>query len=224
MNEGLQKTQQVLSHTRNRAVLSVLAAGLRSGSHEVRAALNDPDASVQAAALRQLRPRRSPNALQLLVAKLQSPSIEVRDAARSSLAEFNFVRYRAMFDLLDEHSVRTTGALVRQVDFTAREKLIGDLMSPSISVRLRAIDMAIAMDSNEDVRSQLLELAGHENVALRKEAIAALATVKGPDVVAVLELAADDTNSSVADAARQSLARHATRAVTPKTVSPVEQA
>ena len=83
------------------------------------AALNDPDVAVQAAAVRQLRPRRLPNALQMLVARLDAPSIEVRDAARSSLAEFNFVRYRAMFDLLDEHAVRTTGALVRQVDHSA---------------------------------------------------------------------------------------------------------
>ena len=66
------------------------------------AALDDPDAGVQAAAVRQLRPRRLPDALQRLVALLDSPSSEVRDAARSSLAEFNFIRYRAMFDLLDE--------------------------------------------------------------------------------------------------------------------------
>src|SRR5204862_2209801 len=68
------------------------------------ATLGDPDAGVQAAAVRQLRARRIPNALQRLVALLDSRAPEVREAARSSLAEFNFTRYRTMFDLLDEQS------------------------------------------------------------------------------------------------------------------------
>jgi HEAT repeat protein len=210
-------------------VLELLALVLRSGLAEGRRtscqalakfdgpeadelvcnALNDPDGAVQAAAVRQLRQRRLPNALPLLVARLDSPSIEVRDAARSSLAEFNFVRYRAMFDLLNEHAVRSTGALVRQVDKSAGEKLAADLMAPSVSIRRRAIEMAVAMESTQDVRAQLIELSRHENVALRMEAIAALALATGPDVVEALERAARDSNRSVAEAARQSLAGHA---------------
>ena len=80
----------------------------------VRAALDDPDAGVQAAAVRQLRQRGFPDALSLLVSLLESRSIEVRDAARTSLAEFNFIRYRAMFDLLDEKALKSTGVLVQQ--------------------------------------------------------------------------------------------------------------
>ena len=63
-------------------------------------------------------------------------------------------------------------------------------MSPSVSTRLRGIEMAVAMEAVQDVREQLIELARHENVALRKEAIAALALATGPDVVAALEFAA----------------------------------
>jgi HEAT repeat protein len=170
-------------------------------------ALNDPDGGVQAAALRQLRPRRMPNALQLLVGRLDAPSLEVRDAARSSLAEFNFIRYRAMFDLLDEKAARITGVLVRQVDNSARAKLVEELMSPSVSTRLRGIEIAIAMEAAEDVREQLIDLARHENAAVRKEAVTALAHASGPGVVETLESAARDANRSVADAAKRSLAR-----------------
>jgi HEAT repeat protein len=67
----------------------------------VREALDDPDSGVRAAAVAQLRDRQLPDALPTLVALLDAPQSEVRDAARSSLAEFNFVRYRAMFELLD---------------------------------------------------------------------------------------------------------------------------
>jgi HEAT repeat protein len=171
------------------------------------AALRDPDAGVQAAALRQLRPRRIPDALQILVSRLESPYGEVRDAARSSLAEFNFVRYRAMFDLLDERAARATGALVRQVDHSARDKLIEDLTAPSVSTRLRGIEMAVAMGLAADVREPLIALSRHENATVRKESVAALAFATGPNVVAALELAVRDPNRSVADAARHSLAQ-----------------
>lgn len=177
-------------------------------SELVLAALSDPDSGVQAAAVRQLRPRRIPEALQMLVARLESPYIEVRDAARSSLAEFNFVRYRAMFDLLDEQAVRTIGALVRQVDHSVRDKLLEELTSPSVTARLRGIEMAVAMGAVEDVRGQLLSLVRHENASVRKEAVAALAFATGAGVKEALDFALLDTNRSISDAARQSLARH----------------
>jgi hypothetical protein len=192
-----------------RASYQALAKFDSPAAHElVLAALRDPDSAVQAAAVRQLRPRRLPNALQLLVARLEAPALEVREAARSSLAEFNFVRYWAMFDLLDEHVARTTGVLVRQIDPTASEKLVSELSSPSITARLRGIEVAVAMEATRDVREQLLELVRHENPAVRKEAVTALAHTSGPRVLEALELATRDSNHSVAEAARQSLAQH----------------
>jgi HEAT repeat protein len=173
----------------------------------VLSALNDPDAGVQAAAVRQLRSRRVPDALQRLVALLDSRLPEVRDAARSSLAEFNFTRYRTMFDLLDEHSAKTTGILVHKVDETAEQKLIEELASPSIATRLRAIEMALAMEAADDVRAQLIELVGHESVTVRKEAVAALAHCHGEEVVATLTRAAADSNHDIAETAQLSLAQ-----------------
>jgi HEAT repeat protein len=173
----------------------------------VLAALNDPDSGVQAAAVRQLRPRQIANALQLLVARLESPFAEVRDAARSCLAEFNFVRYRAMFELLDEKAARTTGMLVRQVDGSVRDKLVEDLTSASLTTKQRAIEMTLAMGAADDVRDQLIALTHHENAAVRKEAVAALEFAGGGDVTRALELAVRDSFTSVADTARQVLAR-----------------
>jgi HEAT repeat protein len=172
------------------------------------AALEDPDASVQAAAARQLRPRRVPEALKVLVSFLDSPALEVREAARSSLAEFNFIRYRAMFDLLDESAAKTTGQLVHKVDDAAINGLMEELTSPSVSSRLRGIDMAVAMHAAQDVCGQLVELARHENQSIRQEALAALAECSGPQVLDVLESAAKDNNQSVAEAAQKSLAHY----------------
>jgi HEAT repeat protein len=169
--------------------------------------LDDPDTGVQAAAVGQLRARRFPNALQQLVALLDSRAPEVRDAARSSLAEFNFTRYRTMFDVLDEDSARTTGVLVRKVDHSVQQKLAEELSSPSITTKLRGIEMAIAMEATNDLERQLIGLAHHENVAVRKEAVTALGYCRSDTVIAKLNSAAGDPNHSIAEAARQSLAK-----------------
>jgi hypothetical protein len=113
-----------------------------------------------------------------------------------------------MFDLLDEHAIKSTGMLVHKVDPAAVEGLIEELTAPSVSSRLRGIEMAVAMQATQDVCQQLVELAKHENVAVRQEALAALADCTGPQVIEVLELAAADANHSIAETARRSLARH----------------
>jgi HEAT repeat protein len=157
-----------------------------------------------------------PDALKHLVARLDSPSAEVRDAARSSLAEFNFIRYRAMFDLLDEEAQRTTGSLVYKVDSSACDRLIEELTSPSVTSRIRGIEMAVAMQASQDVVEVLIELSVHENVAVREEAVTALGHCHGTRVVEALEEAARDSNRSVAEAAVHSLNRSRTVAVTEK--------
>jgi hypothetical protein len=96
--------------------------------------------------------------------------------------------------------------------------LVEDLSSPSISARLRGIEMAIAMAAADDVEPQLIELTHHENVAIRKEALLALAHCTHTESGAVLEAACKDRNGTIADAARQSLERRRyTGGTTPKT-------
>jgi HEAT repeat protein len=173
----------------------------------VRQALDDPDGGVQAAAVRQLRQRGFGDALTILVSLLDSRSIEVRDAARTSLAEFNFIRYRSMFDLLDERAVKSTGVLVHKVDYGARDGLLQELASPSMSSRLRGIEMAVAMNAAEDVADRLIELSRSDSVTVRQEAVAALGLCRGPRVLSALQLATSDISQSVREAAAASLER-----------------
>ena len=175
------------------------------------AALDDPDASVQAAAARQAPGAALPDALKRLVRLLDSPSVEVRDAARTSLAEFNFVRYRAMFDLLDDEAARTTGMLVHKIDYSACQKLQDELTSPSISTRLRGIEMAVAMGAADELQPQLIDLAQHESMTIRQEALLALGHCTCQDSENVLTAASRDPNGSVAEAARQTLAQRRRR-------------
>ena len=196
-----------LAEGRRASCAALAKFGSKEADAEVRCALDDPDAGVQAAAVRQLRPRGLPDALRLLVSLLDSRSVEVRDAARTSLTEFNFARYRAMFDLLDERAVRTTGLLVHKVDHTVRDGLMHELASPSMAAKLRGIEMALAMNAAEDVSDQLIELARSDSVTVRKEAVAALGSCTGPRVLSALRLAAADVSHSVREAATASLKR-----------------
>jgi hypothetical protein len=67
--------------------------------------------------------------------------------------------------------------------------------------------MAIAMEAANDVQQQLIDLVGHDNLAVRKEAVTALAHCLGDPVVATLKFAATDPNHSIAEAAREGLAK-----------------
>jgi HEAT repeat protein len=95
---------------------------------------------------------------------------------------------------------------VHKVDHSVPKKLMEELSSPSLSARLRAIEMAVAMAATDDVQAQLIDLAQHENVAVRKEAVTALGTSHRRGAEKALEIAALDPNGSVAEAARNSLA------------------
>jgi HEAT repeat protein len=169
-------------------------------------ALNDPDDGVRAAAVRQLRPRNIPGALQTLVPLLDSRSMEVRDAARTSLAEFNFSRYRSMFDLLDETTARSTGMLVHKVDAATHAGLVAELTGPSTTARLRGIEMAIAMSAAQDVCEQLIELSRVENATVRREAVNALGRCVGAKAENAIRVAMEDAHQSVRDAAFDALA------------------
>lgn len=171
----------------------------------VREALDDPDYGVCVAAVAQLRQRQFADSLTTLVALLDSPQSEIRDAARSSLAEFNFVRYRAMFELLDEKTLRTTGRLVLKVDESSHQRLAEELSSPSPASRRRGIAMTAAMDAVDDLRDLLATLAEDEEAGVRLDAVAALGQGSGPRVISALTLATQDPHLSVRDAAAISL-------------------
>ncbi len=172
----------------------------------VMAALDDPDHGVQAAAVRQLRRRHAPQALERLVEMLDSPAVEVRDAAREALAEFSFGRYQTSFTMLDDDSRRIQGNLVFRADPAARMRLEELLTSPSNTARLRAIEMIVAM-SAEDAMALPLQIALTDvSVTVRAAAAVALARAKNIEVIPALEQAAGDEHRSVREAAEQSLA------------------
>ncbi len=168
-------------------------------------ALEDFDPGVQAAAARQLRQRDIPNALERLISLLDTPTEEVRNAARSSLAEFNFTRYQASFESFPNETRQRLGPIVKKVDPTSIDRLAAQLQSPSLSIKLKGLEMTVAMQASADVTEHLLRLLENDDIALRSEAAAALADCEGDQVLEALVNARDDASVCVQEAARKSL-------------------
>jgi HEAT repeat protein len=173
--------------------------------HYVLEALADAEPTVKAAAVRQLRSRGVLDAMERLVNLLDDPSAEIRDAARSSLAEFNFVRYEALYGSLDERTRKATGKLVGKVDASASRHLTAMLSSPSPSQKLRGLEMVITMQLADGVRDQLVRLLEDGDLAIRADAATALGFCTNTDVLPALRKAELDAHRPVREAAERSV-------------------
>jgi len=138
--------------------------------------MKDDDPQVRAAAARQLRDRNIPGAIQRLAELLNSPHPEEREAAASSLHEFTFDQFAANFDQLSPESRFSSGALVRRVDPGAVQRVRDELSAPARGRKVRALELAVALDAVEELQSQIAALLADEDQFLRIEAIHALAT------------------------------------------------
>jgi HEAT repeat protein len=168
-------------------------------------ALADRSPQVQANALRQLRSRGIPGALTRLVEMIESPHEIVRIAVRESLAEFNFKRFLAAYDMLDNEVRRSTGLMVRMIDPAAIPQLLEELAAKSRTRRLRAITVAVSMGAAVDVEPQLLERLGDEDHVVRAEAARALGRCNTPAAWHALGEACRDRSVVVQEAAEESL-------------------
>jgi HEAT repeat protein len=174
--------------------------------------LNDPDPRVQAAAVRQLRHRGIHDAMERLVMLLDHRATEVRDAARSSLAEFNFSRFRGAFDTMSDALRKKIGRLVAKVDPAAMSQLAEQLTSPSMSTKLRAIEMTQAMDAADAVFDRLTLLIYDPDVAVRTDAVATLGVCRRADAMPLLYEAEADAVLCVREAASRSIEQIVERA------------
>lgn len=168
-------------------------------------ALDDPSPEVQSNALRQLRARGIPGALTRLVEMVESPHESVRRAVRESLAEFNFKRYLAAYDMLEDEVRRSTGTMVRKIDPEATAQLQEEILAKSRNRRLRAIAVAVSMGAVPDVERQIIERLTDEDHVVRTEAARALGTCNTPGAWQALADACSDRSVAVQEAAEESL-------------------
>lgn len=170
-------------------------------------ALGDDDPQVQAAVLAQLRERGIPGAVSILVGLADSPQPAVRQAARQSLSEFSFARYLAAFDMLEDQVRRSTGMLVRKVDPDAVPQLQEEMVALSRRRRIRALQVAEAMQMVEDVEPTVITMLQDEDHLVRLEAARALAQCNSAEACVALRDSEHDTSVTVREAASESLTK-----------------
>ncbi len=189
-----------------RAASAALAHFLGDGARQLALrALKDSDPQVRANILRQLRARTLPCALDRLIEAIDSPyEVEVQ-AARDSLAEFEFKRFLANFDLMEENLRYTTGAIVRKVDPRSEKYLADEMAATSRTRRMRALSMARAMNLVEALEQSVLERLSDEDHLVRVEAARALALSNTELSRQALHEALADRSIAVQEAAESSL-------------------
>lgn len=188
------------------AALEELASYVDPQTNEmILEAVSDPNSSVRAEALRQLRPRGIPGAIKLLLQHLDSPQLIVQDTVRLALAEFNFPRYLAAFDKMNPEAQKNNGRLVRGIDANTQCLLAAELTSEASSRRLRAIKIIEVMENHLDMEADLIKALRHDDYFLRAEAAKLLARCHSSMVVSALKEAMLDRNVRVRENAEVSL-------------------
>ncbi len=183
-------------------------------------ALDDEDPQVQAAAVSQLRQRGLSNTLSLLLDRLESPHLVVRQAARANLTEYGFKRYLASFDILNEAARRSTGKLVKRIDPQTVPLLREQFQTDSRTKRLRAVAMAIVLELCDEFETEALELLADPDHVVRTEAARMLGYCHSVSTRAALQRALTDGSAVVQEAAAASISR---RDGTSKTAPPLNK-
>jgi len=168
--------------------------------------LDSKDEVVQVWATSQLRSQGVPEAIRLLIERLDSPLPAVREAAREELASFDLSLVLNLFEQLDRNVCLRVGALIRKIDPSCTQKLLEELKQPIRSRRIRAAQAAEALGLAPDVERGLLAMLSDEDSLVRRIAAELLVCVPSPEVIVGLTALLQDSSPRVRDAAERSLA------------------
>ena len=170
-------------------------------------ASDDEDDRVRAIVAPQLRARTIPGATKRLLQLADCDDSNLRKVAKDCLGDFNFQTYLKSYDELDEQARADTGSTVGRVDNDALEGLVAELESSSRGRRLRALGICPTLNLTDEVSAIVIPLLSDEDPLVRSAAATTLGSCSLPSVIDLLQQAAQDSNTTVVEAARESLAR-----------------
>jgi hypothetical protein len=167
--------------------------------------LDSEEEDVQAWATGQLRAQGVPEALRLLIERLDSPLPAVREAARGELHSFNLELLLSIFEHLDPKVCLQTGMLIQKIDPDCHLKLVSELTHPIQRRRIRAARAARQLGLANGVQACLLSMLSDADSQVRRTAAEVLADIPNAEVVAGLSALLNDASPRVREAAEQSL-------------------
>ncbi len=184
---------------------SLFASDDESAQRIVLSSLDAEDPGQEAWAVAQLRSRGVPQTFQLLIERLDSPSDEVQEAARTELSGFGLDTMLGLFEHLDPEMCLRCGTLLQKIDPEIVNRLLRELASPIRQKRIRVARAVGAMGLQRLVLPGLLAILEDSDAHVRRTGVELLENVRDPLVVRAMTLLADDPSPRVRDAAARVL-------------------
>ncbi len=172
--------------------------------------LESEDESVQVWATSQLRESHIPNAISLLVERLDSPEQAVRDTARQELSSFNLSMVMDMSDFLDPLVCQRAAQVMMKINPDAVSELHRELANPMRGKRMKALKATRKMGLHRDLLSAIAPLAYDSDSMIRRTLIEVLSDVPTKDSGAILHHLTFDGNERVREEATAALEQLAT--------------
>lgn len=194
-------------HSRRAAMMVLDEFPGSEANRLVTVGLDDPDPEVQTLAVGRLHGRNLAGARTRLIELLDCPHESVVAAVRHELAEFTFPRFVSGFAQLEEEVRRAVGPLVWRVDPDAIELLRLELTSLSRARRLRALEVAVAMQVASAVADEILTLSGDPDHFVRAATVPALLSIHSDRARRRLEELQLDATTATRQAAGDALHR-----------------
>lgn len=163
--------------------------------------LDSKEPDVQAWATSQLRAWSIPNAMEMLVERLDSPIHEVRQAARGELAGFDIYRVLDIFEHLEPRMRIAVGRIVQKIDSQTSHKLKGEMLNAIRSKRIRAARAALVMNLHTEVADALLVMARDSDNLVRRTAAEVLGKVQSREAIEMLLELSNDASPRVRETA-----------------------
>jgi len=167
--------------------------------------LDSEDPEVQAWATGQLRTQGIPQAITLLLERLDSPLESVRETAREELGSFNFEYMLGLYEHLDLKVCKKAGQLIQKIDADCIPKLVAELTSPMRSRRIRAAHCSLAMGLHLKVVPALLGMLDDEDALVRRTGVEVLGDVPSSESLTALTRLMDDSSPRVREEVARSL-------------------
>ncbi len=193
--EGRAAAAGVLESLDETAVQGIINEGLAS-----------KEESVQAWATSQLRSHGVPQAITMLLERLDSPLPAVKQAAQEELGSFDLYRVLDLCDHLSPAVALEAGRLVRKTDVHCLERLEAELTHSVRRRRIHAARGARALGMHGEIVPALLAMLEDEDPLVRRTAIEVLAEVPSGEAIKALADHLNDPSPRVRDAAARGMA------------------
>jgi hypothetical protein len=165
--------------------------------------LNSKDENVQAWAVSQLRTSHVPDAMKLLVDKLDSNEQIVREASQLELKAFDVDRVVELCDQLSPDMCEKLGHLMQKIDPEAIDKLAREMAHPARKRRMKAAIAATRMNISHELVPAILSMLTDHDALVRRISIESLIKVKTPEVMFEIQNMLADPSPRVREAATE---------------------